>query len=316
MARLLTSTTPKSIIMKKNTFTLFLILLGFAPLFAQNTYDLVFFTEETEPFTVSINGVQQHAQPETNVRVNGFIQPILKLNVDFNNPNIPSISKNLYMPEGSAEVTYQVKKTKRGYKVRGYSMVPLAQLPPRRDVVGQQTVIYTTTPVVTQTTTTTTTSGGNNDNINVNMNVGGVDMGISVDVNMGDEEVVYQETTTTTTTTTAGSHYIMEGYDGSIGCPWPMTYQDFEEARATILSKTFDDTRLSLAKQIIQSNCMFSDQIKDLVAAMEFEDTKLELAKFAYGYTYDIGNYFKVSQALEFEFSVDELNEYIANFRW
>ena len=32
---------------------------------------------------------------------------------------------------------------------------------------------------------------------------------------------------------------------------------------------------------------------------MEWEETKLEFAKFAYGYTYDTGNYFKVSQAFE-----------------
>ena len=43
---------------------------------------------------------------------------------------------------------------------------------------------------------------------------------------------------------------------------------------------------------------------------------KLDLAKFAYGYTYDIGNYFKVSQALDFSSSVEELNDYISTFRW
>ena len=36
----------------------------------------------------------------------------------------------------------------------------------------------------------------------------------------------------------------------------------------------------------------------------------------AYGYTYDIGNYFKVSQALDFSSSVEELNDYISTFRW
>ena len=40
---------------------------------------------------------------------------------------------------------------------------------------------------------------------------------------------------------------------------------------------------------------MLSELVKDLVNLMSFDDTKLELAKFAYGYTYDIGNYFKVS---------------------
>jgi hypothetical protein len=91
---------------------------------------------------------------------------------------------------------------------------------------------------------------------------------------------------------------------------------DFREAKTTIDSKNFDDTRLNLAKQIIKSNCMTADQIRDLVGLMSYDDSKLTLAKFAYGYTYDYGNYFKVSQALEFESSVEELNEYIEKFRW
>ena len=134
---------------------------------------------------------------------------------------------------------------------------------------------------------------------------------------MGGNGSVYQETTTTTIIGNSGGNvYVMEGYDGSIGCDWPIITSDFAEAKRTIKSKGFDDTRMGIAKQIIQSNCMISSQVRDLVNLMSFDDTKLELAKFAYGYTYDIGNYFKVSQVLEFESSVDELNEYIANFGW
>ena len=139
-------------------------------------------------------------------------------------------------------------------------------------------------------------------------------MDVNVSVNVGGSDVTYEETTTTTTTTTT-DHYIMQGYEGDIGCPWPMTDEDFEQAKATILSKSFDDTRLSMAKQIIRSNCMFSDQIRDLVGSMEFEDTKLDLAKFAYGYAYDVGNYFKVNDVFDFEFSIEELTEYIANYK-
>jgi hypothetical protein len=42
-----------------------------------------------------------------------------------------------------------------------------------------------------------------------------------------------------------------------------------------------------------------------------YEDSKLEFAKYAYDYTYDIDNYFMVNDAFEFETSIDELNEYI-----
>jgi len=46
--------------------------------------------------------------------------------------------------------------------------------------------------------------------------------------------------------------------------------------------------------------------------AFTFEDTKLQFAKFAYGRTFDIGNYFVVNNAFDFSSSVDELNAFIA----
>ncbi len=278
----------------------------------QEIYNLEFFTQETPPFTLFINGIQQHATPTTNIRVEGFIQPILKMHMEFADES-PEISKNLYMPEESSEISYQVKNTKKGFKVRMFSMTSIALAPPiiaRPDVI---VVPYSTVPVITEISTTTTT--GINSGMNVNINDENV--GVNVSVNVGGHSEVYQETTTTTVIGNSGTDlYVMEGYNGSIGCDWPISAADFAEAKQTIKSKGFDDTRMGIAKQIIQSNCMLSDQVRDLVSLMSFDDTKLELAKFAYGYTYDLGNYFKVSQALDYESSVDELNEYIANFRW
>jgi hypothetical protein len=301
------------------TITLFAIstVLAITNMIGQNTYNLEFFTDETPSFTIFINGIQQHATPTKNVRVEGFIQPILKLKVEFSDTG-EVITKNLYMPEESSEITYQVKNTKRGYKVRGYSFVPINEAPPV--VVRPEVIIvpYATVPVITQSiTSSTTVSSGNGTGVNMGVNTNGV--GVNVSVNINESGSFYEETTTTTSISSSQSGvetYVMDGYDGRIGCPWPLSEADFELAKQTIDSKNFDDTRLGMAKQIIRANCMFSDQVRDLVALMSFDDSKLELAKFAYSYTYDVGNYFKVSQSLDFESSVDELNDYIANYRW
>tara|TARA_R110000787_G_scaffold129264_2_gene241095 strand:+ start:21121 stop:22020 length:900 start_codon:yes stop_codon:yes gene_type:complete len=298
-----------------NKFTLLFLGLFFSltSVIGQNIYNLEFFTQETSPFTLFINGIQQHASPTTNIRVEGFIQPVLKMRMEFADHSA-SVAKTLYMPEESSEISYQVKNTKKGIKVRFFSSIPIAQAPPIYVRPNFIIVPYATVPVITQISTTTTTIG-NNSGVNVGINSDDVD--INVSVNMGGNGSVYQETTTTTIIGNSGGNvYVMEGYDGSIGCDWPISTSDFAEAKRTIKSKGFDDTRMGIAKQIIQSNCMISSQVRDLVNLMSFDDTKLELAKFAYGYTYDIGNYFKVSQVLEFESSVDELNEYIANFGW
>ena len=44
-----------------------------------------------------------------------------------------------------------------------------------------------------------------------------------------------------------------------------------------------------------------------------FESSRLEFAKFAYPYTFDQGNYYKLNDAFQFESSIDELNEFVKN---
>jgi len=45
--------------------------------------------------------------------------------------------------------------------------------------------------------------------------------------------------------------------------------------------------------------------------SFEFEDTKLEYAKYAYTLCFNPENYWKVNEAFTFESNIDELNEYI-----
>ena len=148
----------------------------------------------------------------------------------------------------------------------------------------------------------------------INVNMGG--MGIDMNVNVSE---TYTEThTTTTTTTTSGGggadQYVMSGYNGAIGCAWPMEEGQFADAQSSVSSKDFEDSKLTVAKQITGSNCLTSDQVKRMMTEFDFEDSKLEYAKFAYSKTYDIGNYYKLNDAFDFESSIDELNEYINGY--
>jgi hypothetical protein len=43
----------------------------------------------------------------------------------------------------------------------------------------------------------------------------------------------------------------------------------------------------------------------------DFEDTRLDFAKFAWEYVYDKDNYYLVNDAFEFELTIDELNEFL-----
>lgn len=193
---------------------------------------------------------------------------------------------------------------------------------------------------VEQVTTVTTVEGtggggGTSENVNMNMNVNGVGISMNVGVTDGTTGTMgttgtSQTTTTTTTTHTSSSSggtlatanpepvkpaepevYRMPGYSGPVGCGWPMSGSEFTDAKSSIESKGFEETKMTMAKQIGRDRCFTVEQVKGVMSTFGFEETKLEFAKFAYDRTYDIGNYYKVNDVFSFESSVEELNSYI-----
>jgi hypothetical protein len=200
--------------------------------------------------------------------------------------------------------------------------------------MGGRTVTSTTTVVEESVAGDDDTPGAENLNMSMGLNGMGVNMNVNVNgtgTGTSTSSGTTAKTTTTTTTvvsqTTTGSSfgttttkppvakeeavYHMPGYNGPVGCPFPMSTSEFQEARTSIAGKSFEDTRMTLVKQIGGERCFTVEQVKGLMGLFSFEDNKLDLAKFAYDHTYDIGNYYKVNDVFSFESSTEELNEYI-----
>lgn len=158
----------------------------------------------------------------------------------------------------------------------------------------------------------TLTLSAQNTDVDIDVNMGG--MGIDMNVNINESYTeTYTTTTTTTTTATNGTadHYVMPGYNGPIGCPWPMDESEFSNAERSIGSKTFSDSKMTMAKQVTGANCLTADQVRRIMTQFDFESDRLDYAKFAYNKTFDIGNYYKLNDAFDFESSIDELNAHI-----
>lgn len=307
--------------------------------FAQVKSNLVFFSEQGERFTIILNGIRQNPSTETNVIVTDLIAPNYKLKVIFEDSTLGELDKNLMFQQGN-ESTFVIKRNnKNEYVVRWMNDVPIAQaLPP---APGQQVVVYTTqaapppTTTVTQTTTTVTDAYGEPQQGNVSMGININDPGMGVDIHMnvdgngnstGSQVTTTQTTTSYSTTTTTDDYqqtypqpqqqaYVMPGYNGPVGCAYPMSPGDFQGVKQSIAGKSFDDTRLTIAKQVIASNCLLSDQVKEIMMIFTFEETRLDLAKYAYGYTFDTGNYYRLNDAFTFESSIEELSRYIDEYR-
>jgi hypothetical protein len=312
---------------------LLIALFGFITTAQAQISNLIFFTEQGERFQVILNGLLQNANPETNVKITDLPAPSYKLKIVFEDQKLGEIDKTLYFNQGT-ETSFNIKKNNKGeYVVRFLNEVPIAQaLPP---AASQRVVVFGANPAgMTTTTTTTTTTGNSNGSMGIHINDPDVGANVNVSFNLGGMGVETSSSTTTTTTSTTSSgytqtetygtyieptrteqRYVMQGYNGPYGCPWPMTPPDFEQAKRSIASKDFEDSKLTIAKQIIGSNCLLSSQVREIMLLFSFEDSRLEFAKYAYGYTLDLGNYFKVNDAFTFESSIDELNEYIQQYR-
>lgn len=214
---------------------------------------------------------------------------------------------------------------------------PVMQSPPPAVVYAPAPATTTTvvTPApgsvtqTTRTTTTTTQPAGAVVGTGMNVSVNDPDLGVNFNMNVGVPVGTVVTTggtvqqTTTTTYSSGGApapvvvqqaqptHYMMPGYTGAIGCPWPMDQNAFNGALATINGQSFEDNKLQIAQQVFTSNCMTTAQVSQIMGLFSFEDSKLEFAKFAYGRTYDLSNYFMVNNAFTFSSSVDELNAFI-----
>lgn len=317
----------------KQLFTLFALVFISQLSIAQQNTNLVFFSEQGQQFYIILNGIQQNANPETNVRVTNLIQPYYKVKVKFADGITPDIDKTINFNAGT-ETTYAIRSSNKGEIVlRWMSEVPIQQAP--QPMANQQVIVYHSTPPTTVTQTTvisnTTTNPSNSEQINMGINVadpatGGANINMNINVSETGMNTQTQSTTTsysTTTTTTSGNVgtvqqpvYVMPGYNGNVGCNgYPMDESRFNQVVQSIEAKNFDDSKLTMSKQVISTNCMTSSQVKRLMLLFSFEDTRLDLAKYAYGYTYDIGNYYQLNDAFTFESSIEELNEYTSGFR-
>ena len=312
--------------------------------FAQ-TSDLVLFADDGTRFTLVIDGDVKNTEPATRVVVTGIKTETPVLMVKFADAGIASIRQSVYLPLGK-EYTMMVTINKKGARVlrptgeaalgTAASAEPVKSKPVEfKDDNSTVIVEETAGPVGAEKVTTVTVVEQegvvDGENVNIKMDVGGIgfNMNVKVDDDMGGSSTTTTRTTTTTTTTTTHTAskpepiidtrpvvkeplvYHMPGYTGRTGCSWPMTGTEFADVKKSIESKSFEETKMTMAKQIGGGRCFTVEQVKGMIGLFSFEDSKLDFAKYAYERTFDIDNYFKVNDAFTFESSVDDLNSYI-----
>ena len=303
--------------------------------------NLVVFSEDGEEFILSLNGAEQNIEPSKYIKLTDLSPGYYQLNIIFNDIMIGEIKKGISLNAGMETTTMIKQKSGNVYTLRYQGEKPIpsqGQSAGNNQYSSVQTSsepVVSTSTTVTESTTITTSSTGQpvGENINMSMNAGDESASLNINVNANVSEgssgtvvSTYSSTTTTSSTTSSSSGWQsgessysetnqLSGYNGQTGCNYPMTNSDFNEAKQSIASKTFEDSKLLIAKQITKANCLLASQVKQIMKLFEYEDSKLDFAKYAYKYTYDQNNYYKVNDAFEYELTIEELDEYIESIR-
>lgn len=295
---------------------------------------LVLFSENGEKFTAILNGEVQNETPMSRVRCVDLNQEFYQVKIDFDDALLLDFNANFAVDKGM-EITAIVKQNKKGkFVLRMFGTTPLSSvsvepvaeyvpLPTRAD----ENVIDEPKEEVSNGTTIQTSetiSNGNQGGIDVEMNVPGFDLKVKMDIPDIDIEMnsSYSETTTSSNPSMNRMSRPEEvevieqpiaapGYNGQTGCDWPADDDTIDKAVKSIEAKTFEDSKMTLAKQIAKSKCLTADQVMKVMMTFEFEASRLDFAKYAYDFTYDQGNYYVVNDAFEFELTIDELNDYL-----
>jgi hypothetical protein len=320
--------------MKKKYFSLqfmIVILLGSLSVFAQNgnsTFEI--FSENGDAFILIMNGIQQNAQAQTNVKAQNMAMSAYKIRIIFRDTQLGALNDQINLDYASHQ-TYAIKEKKisnlqknlmsvgnnvaleLALKTEGEAAAKQAQIENENSrfvikMISHVPIISNTAPANQYTQATPSQTNKSNTQVTTTSAP-------------TQQTTVVQQSTTNTGNNTGGAPaqqtnvYVLPGYNGPTGCPWPMSDGDFANARNSVNAKSFEDTKLTVAKQIFDHNCMLSSQVRDIMSTFDFEATKLEFAKYAYGRTFDIGNYYKVNDVFDFESSISDLNAYINNYR-
>ena len=93
----------------------------------------------------------------------------------------------------------------------------------------------------------------------------------------------------------------------------PVDNIQFEKIKKAINDQYYDDDKLVYAKVIVKNNLFTSEQVIALCKLFAYDDSKLNIAKYAYDYCSDKGNYFTVTSVFYYNDTRNELMKFIGS---
>jgi hypothetical protein len=256
------------------------------------------FSENGDKFYLMLNGEQINDEPQSNLRVEDLNQPYYSARIRFEDGKLKEITRNdLMITDGDGtymDVTYKIRRDRnKKSKVR---MNYFSSVPVRPDFIppSNMHVIHYGQPRPPM----------QGQGVNANVNVGGLNFDVRVtdrnnpgNIGMpGNQQGMGQ-----------GQQPMRPRCNGIQA----MSAANFGTALATVKNQSFDETKLSTAKQIAGGNCLNVGQIMQIAELFGFEENKLDFAMFAYDYCVEPAQYFRLNNIFNFSANVEKLNQHI-----
>jgi len=248
---------------------------------------LVILSGTGEPVQVYVNERLINERPLKELRVSGLTDNYYDVKIRFANQPRKSMYASLYIPPLS-EIVYEIFAPDRRHP-RGDFLIK--EIYPIDDQLPyyQPDVIFPWAVNTPQNSPSNTVQQNGQINININNNSN------ANNSDMSGSQVVY-----------------VPGYQGKIGCTPPVTTDKLENMLNAVKNEGFESSKLRVAKQIIKTNnCMTANQLVQILNLFDFDESRLKLAKYAYDYIYDPGNFYKVYSVFDYESNKRQLEKYI-----
>ncbi len=259
---------------------------------------LTIFSENGDLFYVVINRVKQNINPQSNIRIEGLMQPVNDVQILFADNTTRAIIRKVTfqnpIDNKSINVTLKMNRGNDGdVKLRFFMSMPMKDYVPTPDeyamTFGQD---VQQPPVQPQ-------DGRRDDGGNWNGNRHDGDR------HEGDRDHGHNKNTQVVVVTPPPPP----------PGPMPMDVQTFAAAKQSISSNSWDDGKMSTAKTIAATNYFTTDQVIEICNLFQWDDGKLEFAKYAFKRTVDNNNYFKVNNVFTWDDQKKALNDYVSQNR-
>lgn len=320
--------------LRKNSL-LFIFLLLVSGVFGQ-TSNLIFTTNNRgEAFRVFINGKQQNVRFETTVRLENLETKNYRVKVVFQNRILGYIQKDVYIRPNS-EKMYSFKPNRQNRTRRRPTNPFSITSPLKLDLVSEiplysvddvytgesndeyDAIAYTTGPCPEKDNRIVKYENGNvvigSEKNNVTIGENGIDINFDIDniiKNPDDDSQEPDDFDNETETSEGYEDNSTENKVESNSCTPTYSDTEFNLIIEHLKKEGFESKKLAKAKKVALDNCMLTKQVGDVIALFNFENNRVEFAKFAYRYVSDKENYSLLINSFKFETSKQEIREFI-----